>query len=422
MGDRPVVIIGAGISGLAAADCLSDAGREVLVVEARERSGGRIHSVYPDCSNVPIELGAEFIHGDRNEVWDIGAGCSDFQTTEVPDRHWEYRGGRLIENDHFWEDLESVMEKFEEPERDQSFNSFLRRTRGVPSRARSLARDYVEGFHAAEPDAIGVIALTKSEEASAKTNGQRAFHVANGYSSLVQWMMERLESRGVRFQFNTVVRELKWKRHEVHVAAREWSHTAAAAVITVPLGTLQQPKKLGGIALDPPLPEKEDDIAALRMGNITKLVMCFHERIWPAKVTGFIHVHDGRFPTCWIDERGPVLVAWAGGPKAESFTGQSKEVLVEVALNELAKLFHKTKKAVAEALQETFWHDWRSDPFSRGAYSYVPAGATHAVARLADPVEDTLFFAGEATASPGEQGTVHGAIGSGLRAAQQLLA
>ena len=118
MAKEQVFVIGAGAAGLAAADCLSAAGHTVTVLEARDRAGGRIHTAYPKLPRLPVELGAEFIHGDRNHVWDLATKCQDFYTTEVPDRHWEFRSGKLVENEHFWDDLASVMEKFEDIEHD----------------------------------------------------------------------------------------------------------------------------------------------------------------------------------------------------------------------------------------------------------------------------------------------------------------
>jgi monoamine oxidase len=418
MGEERVLVIGAGMAGLTVADCLSNGGFEVLMLEARPRAGGRIHTIHPEFSSAPVELGAEFIHGDRNEVWDLAAEVPGFHTTETPDRHWEVRNGKLRENEHFWEDLEEVMGKFEEAKRDETFASFMRRLRGVSEHARTLARDYVEGFHAARPEKIGIAALAEAEAAAEKAHGQRQFHVAGGYDSLVRWKVQRLQEREVGIRFEAIARAVRWRRGKVGVLVNGEVIAGRAAVVTVPLGVLQAVNGEGAIVFEPALPKKRRAIEALRMGNIVKLTLALEEPIWPREVSGFIHAHGAAFPTWWIDERGLVLTGWAGAARADAFSRKSEDAILQTAIAELAEVFGVGKGRIERAIRQSFRHDWRNDPLSRGAYSFVPAGESDATAELAEPVEDTLFFAGEALAPAGEQGTVHGAITSGMKAAE----
>ena len=132
---------------------------------------------------------------------------------------------------------------------------------------------------------------------------------------------------------------------------------------------------------------------------------------------------DAPFATFWTPApaRAPLLVAWAGGPRALRLsTGASAAQITRKALVSLEKLFGN-ELDVASELRGYYYHDWQQDPFARGAYSYVTVGGSEARAALAQPIEDTLFFAGEATDAE-EEGTVTGALQSGRRAAREILA
>jgi monoamine oxidase len=137
----------------------------------------------------------------------------------------------------------------------------------------------------------------------------------------------------------------------------------------------------------------------------------------------FLHAPDELMPTWWtrLPVRAPVLVGWAGGPRAEELSAEGGRFIFDQALESLSGILGVGRKRVEGLLEETYTHDWRSDPLSRGAYSYVPVGSLQAQATLARPVGDRLFFAGEATNTEGHCGTVHGAIASGFRAAREVI-
>ena len=164
------------------------------------------------------------------------------------------------------------------------------------------------------------------------------------------------------------------------------------------------------------------------MGPVIKLVLSFREPFWECVAAGrhrdtaFFFTPAASFPTFWtsLPVRSTRLVAWAGGSKATRLSGLDESQLVEAALASLEQMFGHSARA-RELLRASYVHDWQSDPFARGAYSYVVAGGSSARARLASPVEDTLYFAGEATATDGQSGTVIGALQSGQRAAREVL-
>jgi monoamine oxidase len=118
--------------------------------------------------------------------------------------------------------------------------------------------------------------------------------------------------------------------------------------------------------------------------------------------------------------RSPTLTAWAGGHAADALLAEGESAMIDRALDSLATTFHMRRRRVDQLLAGSWTHNWQSDPFSRGAYSYAGVGGQNAHRALAKPIESTLFFAGEATSSD-QTGTVAGAIESGKRAAAELI-
>jgi len=421
MEDR-VIIIGAGISGLVAAQGLAGRKRAISVLEARERIGGRIDTVVSAASQLPIELGAEFVHGSQHETWKY-LRAAGLRADEVPDRHWLARKGEVQENPHFWEILSGVIERINTITPDQDFQSFADQAWSLDPEARVLMKEYVEGFHAAEADRMSVHALTQSEAAAEREQGQRQFRLAPGYFGLLEWIWQRLQKRNMSFHFGAVVKEIAWEPGRVEVRVSTQNHeeifVGRCAVCTVPLSVLQNETSEGSIRFSPML-EKEKAIDGLAMGQICKVTLQFKERVWPIEDFGFIHSSDRSFPTWWSHPRGHMLTAWAGGPRARRLNAEPREAVQAEAVRSLAQLFKLGPQQIEDALLGWYYHNWQTDPFSQGAYSYTPARMTEMPRQLAQSVADTLFFAGEATDTEGGQGTVQGAIRSGHRVVEEV--
>jgi monoamine oxidase len=162
------------------------------------------------------------------------------------------------------------------------------------------------------------------------------------------------------------------------------------------------------------------------MGNVVKLVMSFQERFWTRLLSdelGFLITFDEPFQAWWTGYPvyAPVLVAWAGGSAADALASLTLEQRADRALESLAGVLSVARADVDRQVVAWQTHDWAVDPYARGAYSYVLVGGMEAQADLARPVENTLFFAGEATEMEGHQATVHGALFAGQRAAGEVL-
>ena len=395
----------------------------MVVLEARERVGGRIYTVTSLKGSIAMDLGAEFIHGAKSEAWPL-VRSSNLAFHEVPDRHWELDGGKLKENSDFWDRLAAVTEKIDTKRPDVSFASFISRLRGVDARAKWLAREYIEGFHAARPGQIGIHAIAKSEEAAERAEGTRQFRLTSGYGAFSEWLAGRIQSRDALIHRDRVVRKIAWRPGSVEITARTPRgleiHTGSKAVVTLPLGILQTTGR-GSVDFVPAIPGKNFAIKQLRVGQVVKVTIQFRSRFWPVENFGFIHTDDEWFPTWWADERGLVLTGWAGGPRADKLAGQIRKAIVPKALDALTRIFKVTRQELATNVISSYHHDWSRDPYSKGAYSYTALRGTAAPGQLAASVSDTLFFAGEACATDGDQGTVHGAMKTGERAANEVL-
>jgi monoamine oxidase len=425
MSELDVIVIGGGVAGLAASRDLGVAGRQVLLLEARERLGGRIFTQY--ANGYPVELGAEFVHGCPPEILGLAAenGLS------LAELQWNV----LRRKDGQWTDAAEIMSSMDrlfermsaaETEADQSFQNFLDHV-DAPKNAKQQALQFVEGFHAADPGRISVHSLIKSNTADQQIDGDRQFRWERGYQPFVEIIADHLNSR---VQLRTQVNGVAWKPGDVEVQTVDGQmYRASRVLITVPLGVL----KAGVIRFSPELPEKQQALQSLEMGRVRRVSLCFHRKFWEHRFSekdrrfqdvSFFLTDDPQFPAWWTSNPLPlpILTAWAAGHYAQAFSQIHADQVIDRALDSLASILEMEPASVRREFKNGFTYDWQSDPFSRGAYSYALVGGSSAGCALAAPVADTLFFAGEATDYEGHNGTVHGAIASGQRAAKEILA
>lgn len=411
-----VLVIGGGAAGVAAAAELARAGQRVTLLEARDRLGGRIHTI-PGVG-APVELGAEFIHGGNKALW-AAVRAAGLETLPVTDRHVQAREGVLVPS-NTWEEVTQVIQRINPHAPDQSFADFLA-TQSLSEAARRMAIAFVQGYEAADPARISARALrtTMWDRDSDDDAGQ--LRIARGYTALIDYLVHDAAGKGAEILTGAIVRSIRWKPGQVEVATQhngaERIFRGQSALVTLPLGVLQS----GAVTFHPPLTGKTQAIARLGFGNVTKLIFVFQHPVWPDPDFGFVHAFSEAIPTWWSDHRAPTLTGWAGGPVADALAGRGADELAETGLGIVSRVFGLSPAVLRRELRSVHAHDWRTDPFSRGAYSYVTTGGMELPGVLAAPVENTLFFAGEATVSDEEPGTVHGAVASGVRAAKELL-
>jgi monoamine oxidase len=421
-----VVIVGAGAAGLSALKELDRAGRKALCLEARGRIGGRVHTRIDPLSPAPVELGAEFIHGRSPEIWGLirshGLRVYDIAGGAIRIEH-----GKVQHRADGWELIHEVIEDMQaaaREESDKSFSDFLEHSSHSED-AKRLAMHYVEGFNAARGERISVQSLAKDAEAAAEIDGDSSFRFVDGYHRLIRQIVAGVDDLQAKLRVNSIVKSIQWSEGRASVAfrSRDERNTvrAACAIVTVPLGAL------GAIAFQP---EPDDVLQAARdleFGQVMRVVMRFREAFWEKDDeladAGFLLSDEQFFPTWWTTRpiHAPVLIGWSAGPHAEAMLDTRRAEILSKAVADLSHIIGLRQSRLNEMLEAAYFHNWHGDPFARGAYSYVPVGGLDARERLARPVKETLYFAGEATELNGHSATVHGAIASGKRAARQIL-
>jgi len=429
--DPDVIVIGAGAAGLAAAAHLAQRSLRVVVLEARDRIGGRVLWTDGSDGRESVELGAEFIHGRAPETMALlrSAGVS----AVALDRESWTRGddGVLTLDEADFRAATDVFAGAHDLKADESVDRYLKRFERDPSIAERvvLARAFVEGFEAADPSNASVVAIADELGSGVDYATHRP---AGGYRPLFDELHETCVKAGVTIELSTVVDAIKWQRGSVTIDASIGSKRrtlrARAVVVTLPVGVLKRSGE--ATSFDPELPaDKRSALDKIVMGHVVKVALRFRSPFWERadggryEGAGFFRCPHGRFPAYWTQRPlpGDSVVAWAGGTDASALSGFRRAELIEIALEEFSGLFGHPRAAREEFLDGVM-HDWSSDPFAWGAYSYVVVDGHGARATLGAPVDGTLFFAGEATSTDGQGGTVNGAISTGERAAREAAA
>ncbi|MFN2601389.1 MAG: flavin monoamine oxidase family protein [Gemmatimonadaceae bacterium] len=410
------VVVGAGAAGLMAARELKHAGKRVLILEASNRVGGRVITLYDTNAGVPVELGAEFVHGDAVETTRL---CDEAHLVMVPVLGEQYRSdrGQLSPLVPAWQRMNRVF-RYMNPKRkhDRSFQEFLDEKpggRGLTA-DRELARGFVQGFFAADPKLVSekwIAVQGNPTEGAAESR-----RIVNGYAALIDYLKRDVD-RNIRF--NALVERISWNERGVRVydqVGREYR--ARAVILAVPLPILEDPT----FVMEPETAILRRAAHDLVMGHVMRVNLVMKERFWEKKVQdlSFLQTPTRPFNVWWTHSPliAPLITGWSGGPPAMEFAEVGN--IEDAAIRELSSVFRIHVKRVESLVDSIHTYDWTHDPNIRGAYSYARVGGAFAARTLARNFGGTIFLAGEATDS-GSSGTVEGALVSGKRAAAALL-
>lgn len=420
-----VVVVGAGIAGLAAAQVLAAAGRSYVVLEARDRVGGRIFtsSVWP---GLPVDLGASWLHGTEGNpvheqltrngidsaVFDVGSadggGSSILYAADGTVLDDDRRAARVDRVVRGLEDLAA-----ESPE--LSTGAALGR---LPAATRALLEDpgvlggltgYVADY-GATPDQL---ALGAFDEDDSLPGSQRV--IPGGYGQLTDRLAD-----GAPILLGTVVTGIEWGADDhILVRAGDRTWTANRVIVTLPLGVL----KAGAVRFDPPLPpDHRRAVEALGMGRYEKLVLRFDTPFWDDVDQIAVAVPPGAPFGDWYNlhrvSGEPVLMALNGADAAAALDGLPAERQAAMAAEVLGAVYGPRYRPPSGIQASRWW----ADEFSRGSYSFTAVGSGEDDrTALAAPIAGRLWLAGEAQ-HPTWHSTVHGAYASGRRAAEQACA
>jgi len=420
---KTIIVIGAGASGIACARELHDGGHNVIILEARDRIGGRIWTD-TRLANTPLDLGASWIHGiTNNPVWELTQeyGISTLPTDYEDTFAYSADGDVITQNEI--EEIDSLLEMVleevdalrEEAENDVSLRDLI-------GQALANIRMESETYFALESALITAI----ENEYANSLEGLSAYYwddaedfdgddviFPNGYIEVFQNLADGLDIR-----LNQIVSEIKYTPEGVTLITQTERYNADKVVVTVPLGVLKQNK----IAFSPPLSDaKQTAIQRLGMGALNKVYLLFSEVFW-SEENQFFTIADSNVQFIdWVNfypaTGKPILMAFYSGRNQASIEAMEEADIINSALTVLGNIFDGVQEAYLMGIATR----WGKDPFAYGSYSSYAVGSVPEDREiLAEPIDGVLYFAGEATRTD-HPSTVHGAVMSGYDVAEMIL-
>lgn len=419
MKKRPVIVIGAGAAGLAAAEKLSDE-FEVTVLEALDRVGGRIRTIKDAQATTVIEAGSEFIHGRLPITFDLveKAGAT-IETVEgkmyrVTDCDW-------AEQTEMIEGWEQLLEKMDTSPEDITLDAFLESCYSTSEyeSLRRHAREYAAGFDLADPTKASI----KSLYAEWTAESDEQYRIKGGYQTIIDHLKEQCLQKDCKILTNKKVTRVNWRRNHVSVQTADGDiYSAAKVIITLPAGIMKKTAAKAAISISPALDHYIEAYRKIGYGSVMKIILRFYEPFWKEKKElGFIFSEE-IIPTWWtqLPDNSPVLTGWLGGPAAVQWSGIDDETILGHALNSLSNIFNIKSAELKDRLLEHHIFNWHTIETACGAYSYETPLSSAAREILTQPVENTIYFAGEALYNGPYPGTVEAALNSGMSVAEKI--
>jgi monoamine oxidase len=430
MNDTDIIIVGAGAAGLICARELAKNGKAITILEARDRMGGRIHTITDSRFPLLVELGAEYMHGDLEFSKKVLKEAK-IDYYEIKGDLWRSEIGEFAEQDDFLEDMDEIIKQLKKLPTDTSVGEFLDTYFGEEKyyKLRKTLKNYVEGYNASDLKYASSFALLQE----LLGGSDKQYRIKGGYIKLIEHLAQDCTKAGCIIKLEKIVQQIKWKQGRVEVVAQNETFTAKKIIITVPLGVLQSSGTANGqIIFSPAITEVQKAINKLGYGPVIKLIFLFEEPVW--QLAGNIPPNlkksepsfifsDAIIPTWWtqLPEKNGMITGWLAGPNAARLQNEPDDKILNLGLESLSVIFKIPRTVLLSKLISSHICNWSNDNFSKGAYSYEKVESKRATSTISEGVEDTIYFAGEAYHEGPESGTVEAALASGMKTAKTIL-
>ena len=405
MQEVEVVIIGGGAAGVAAAQRLREAGVEALIVEARERLGGRAWTA--DAGGFPVDLGCGWLHSAERNPWTKIAEA-DGHTVDRSLPPWMRPSSQigLSETDakafrNALERFRARVDDFPEGEPDKPASAFLE-ARGPWNPLLEAISTYYSG---AELEHVSARDLADYDDDGVN------WRVVEGYGRAIAQ-----HGAGLPVALGCKAERIDRRSRQLRVETNKGVILTEAVVVTLPSALIAEQPDL----FLPALPEKTEAAAGLPLGLADKLFLTLADpTTFESESRAFGEASRASTAAYHFRPFGrPMIEVYFGGSLAAELEKGGERAFFDFALAELIGLFGAS---IARRVAPLAHHGWKSDPFARGSYSYASPGGAECRDTLAAPVEDRIFFAGEAC-SRHDYSTAHGAYLTGIAAAEQAIA
>jgi monoamine oxidase len=415
-----ILIVGGGAAGLMAANKLLGNGYKVVILEANDRLGGRIHTIHDKKFEQPVEKGVEFIHGNLPLTMEI-IKQAELEYKPVKGKMFRKTDGQWNQQDEFAKDWNEMMKKMNVIDHDLALADFLNEyfSDKKYDELREMAIRFAEGFDGADINKASTIAL----RAEWMEEDHEQFRVPGGFDQLVNWLADECRKKGGDILTSQKVERIKWRKNEVTVFTEEGiSFSANKIIVTVPIGILQADPPL--INFQPYINNYLEAARKIGFGNVVKVLLQFKIPFWQKKKKniGFVFSKQ-KIPTWWtqLSVNENLLTGWAGGGQAIRIDSAGDGAILDLAVESVSKIFEMESSEIGSLLTAATVANWKEDPFSKGAYSYSMLETMRARQLLNEPIADTIFFAGEGLHDGASPGTVEAALVSGRNTAEKLM-
>jgi len=283
MNNYDVIIIGAGAAGLMAAKILSENNMNVCVLEARNRIGGRVHTIDDAGFSKPIEAGAEFIHGNLPLTVSLlkEAGIEYYK---VDGEWWQIKNGKLQERDDFIEHADLLIKKLKKLENDISIAEFLKEN--FPGEKyhgmQKNLQQYIEGYDAG--DIQNTSALAFKEDWENEEDAQ--YRIKGGYGALLDNIKNSCLQKACNIYLSHIVKQIRWSQQLIEIITNENKFfTSNKVIITVPVSLLAH-TSFASISFNPALPHITNAARQIGYGGVIKIILEFTHSFWDSKIEG----------------------------------------------------------------------------------------------------------------------------------------